>query len=131
MSSAEVGTRAAALGGKWSCTASKVDRRFSECRGSINQEGGAEFKLTGSVVGGTTAVLLISGPVDDADLNRWVDDLSTKYGRVTARLANTQAMWEWVRARRMIRVTTRIERSTRVASVSLVDGITLDGLGGG
>jgi hypothetical protein len=40
-------------------------------------------------------------------------------------------MWQWVRERRMIRVTTRIERSNRVVSVSLVDGVTLDSLGGG
>jgi hypothetical protein len=131
MSSADVQARVSALGGKWSCTTSRVDSRFSECRGSINAEGGGQLQVTGSVVGGTAAVLLISGQVNDTELNRWVEDLSANYGRVTARLANTQAMWQWVRERRMIRVTTRIERSNRVASVSLVDGVTLDGLGGG
>ena len=131
MSSADVQARISALGGKWSCRASKVDSRFSECRGTLNAEGGGQLQVTGSVVGGTTAVLLISGEVDDPALSRWVDDLSAKYGKVTARLANTQAMWQWVRQRRMIRITTRIERSTRVASVSLVDGVTLDSLGGG
>ena len=131
MSSAEVQARVSELGGKWSCKTSKVDSRFAECRGSVQAEGGGEFQLTGSIVGSTTAVLLINGEVDDSTLNRWVDDLSRKYGKVAARLANTQAMWQWVRQRRMIRVTTRIERTTRVASVSLVDGITLDSLGGG
>lgn len=131
MSSADVQARVAALGGTWSCTSSEVDSRFSECRGRINADEGGEFQVIGSVVGGTAAVLLISGQVDDAELNRWVDDLSARYGKVTARLANTQAMWQWVRERRMIRVTTRIERSSRVASVSLVDGVTLDSLGGG
>jgi len=131
MSSADVQARVSALGGKWSCAASKVDSRFSECRGTINADGGRQFQITGSVVRGTVAILLISGQVDDTELNRWVDDLSTRYGKVTARLANTQAMWQWVRERRMIRVTTRIERTNRVASVSLVDGVTLDSLGGG
>jgi len=131
MSSADVQARISALGGKWSCSSSKVDSRFSECRGSLNAEDGGQFQVTGSVVGGTAAVLLISGEVNDSALGRWVDDLSAKYGKVTARLANTQAMWQWVRQRRMIRITTRIERSTRVASVSLVDGVTLDSLGGG
>ena len=107
-----------------------VDKRFSECAATFRPSTG-EYTLTGSLVGGTTAVLLIVGEVDDVELGRWVDDLSTKYGRVTARLANTQAMWQWVRDRRMIRVTTRIERGSRVVSVSLVDGITLDSLGGG
>ncbi|HKP30638.1 MAG TPA: hypothetical protein VJU15_14600 [Gemmatimonadales bacterium] len=131
MSSADVQARVSALGGKWSCSLSKVDSRFSECRATINADAGGQFQLIGSVVGGTTAILLISGEVEDSALTRWVDDLSAKYGKVTARLANTQAMWQWVRARRMIRITTRIERSNRVASVSLVDGITLDSLGGG
>jgi hypothetical protein len=131
MSSADVQARVSGLGGTWSCTASKVDARFSECRGTIKADGGGQFQVTGSVVSGTTAILLISGQVDDPGLNRWVDELSAKYGKVTARLANTQAMWQWVRERRMIRITTRIERSNRVASVSLVDGVTLDSLGGG
>ena len=131
MSAADAEARISALGGKWTCKKSRVDSRFSECRGTINPNGQGEFNLTGSVVGGTTAVLLISGDVDDPELNGWVEDLSGKYGRVTARLANTQAMWQWVRERRMIRITTRIEQSNRVVSVSLVDGVTLDGLGGG
>ena len=131
MSAADVQARVSALGGRWSCSSSKVDTRFSECRGSINADGGGQFQLIGSVVGGTAAVLLITGQVDDTRLNGWVDDLSAKYGKVTAKLANTQAMWQWVRERRMIRITTRIERSNRVASVSLVDGVTLDSLGGG
>ena len=131
MSAADVEARISALGGRWSCKASRVDARFSECRGNVNPNGEGEYALTSSVVGGTTAVLLISGDVDDAQLDGWVDNLSKRYGRVTARLANTQAMWQWVRERRMIRITTRIERGTRVVSVSLVDGIVLDGLGGG
>jgi hypothetical protein len=130
MPAADLEARVSALGGKWSCSTSRVDKRFAECRGHVTNAG-AEYTLTGSLVAGTTAVLLIGGEVDDAELGGWVDDLSTKYGRVTARLANTQAMWQWVRDRRMIRVTTRIERGTRVVSVSLVDGITLDSLGGG
>ena len=131
MSAADLEARVEALGGEWSCKASRVDSRFSECRGHVNPNGTGEYKLTGSLVGGTTAVLLIVGDVDDVELSRWVDDLSAQYGRVSARLANTQAMWQWVRDRRMIRVTTRLERGTRVVSVSLVDGITLDSLGGG
>jgi hypothetical protein len=131
MSAADVEARVVALGGKWSCNTSRVDSRFSECRGHVNPNGAGEYKLTGSLVGGTAAVLLIVGDVDDVQLGQWVDDLSKRYGQVAARLANTQAMWQWVRDRRMIRVTTRIESGTRVVSVSLVDGIILDSLGGG
>lgn len=131
MARADIVSRVAALGGTWSCSTSKVDARFSECRGRINPDGEGDYQLTGSMVSGTTAVLLIVGDVDDPRLDRWVQDLSSRYGQVSARLANTQAMWQWVRERRMIRVTTRIERGSRVVSVSLVDGVILDNLGGG
>jgi hypothetical protein len=131
MSGADIEARITALGGRWSCKTSRVDSRFAECRGSINPAGEGEYTVTGSLVAGSTAVLLIVGDVDDPQLGRWVDDLSSRYGQVSARLANTQAMWQWVRERRMIRVTTRIEGGVRVVSVSLVDGIILDGLGGG
>jgi len=131
MSGADIEARITALGGRWSCKTSRVDSRFSECRGSINPAGEGEYTVTGSLVSGSGAILLIVGDVDDPQLGRWVDELSGKYGQVSARLANIQAMWEWVRERRMIRVTTRIERGVRVVSVSLVDGIILDGLGGG
>ena len=40
MSSADVQARISALGGKWSCSTSKVDLRFSECRGTLNAEDG-------------------------------------------------------------------------------------------
>ena len=71
---------------------------------------------------------LIEGNVDDVLLTRWVDNLASSYGRVPARLANSQAMWQWTRARKMIRVTTRIDQGQRLVSVSLVDGPILDAL---
>jgi hypothetical protein len=80
------------------------------------------------MVNGTAAVLLIEGNVDDVLLTRWVDNLASSYGRVPARLANSQAMWQWTRARKMIRVTTRIDQGQRLVSVSLVDGPILDAL---
>lgn len=114
--------------GEWSCAAARVDRRFSECRGVIRPQGLGELNIIGSIIDGKAAVLLIEGSVDDVMLTRWVDNLSSTYGRVTARLANTQAMWQWTRARKMIRVTTRIEQADRLVSVSLVDGPILDAL---
>jgi hypothetical protein len=85
--------------------------------------------VTGSLVNGAVAVMLVSGTVDDTTLSRWVDDLAGRFGQVEPRRANGQLVWQWVRERRMIRVTTRIERGSRYVSVSLVDGILLDGLG--
>ena len=115
-------------GGEWRCAPSRVDRRFSECRGVISPQGLGELNIIGSMVNGKAAVLLIEGPVDDVLLTRWVDNLTSSFGTVSARLANRQAMWQWTRQRRMIRVTTRIDQGIRVVSVSLVDGPILDAL---
>jgi hypothetical protein len=115
-------------GGEWRCAPSKVDRRFSECRGVIRPSGLGELNIIGSMVNGTAAVLLIEGSVDDVLLTRWVDNLTSEFGEVPAVLANRQAMWQWTRQRRMIRVTTRIDQGVRLVSVSLVDGPILDAL---
>jgi hypothetical protein len=115
-------------GGEMRCAPSRVDRRFSECRGVIRPRGLGELNIIGSMINGTAAVLLIEGNVDDVLLTRWVDNLASSYGRVPARLANSQAMWQWTRARKMIRVTTRIDQGQRLVSVSLVDGPILDAL---
>jgi hypothetical protein len=80
------------------------------------------------MVNGSAAVLLIEGTVDDILLTRWVDNLTSSFGKVPAVLANRQAMWQWTRQRRMIRVTTKIDQGVRLVSVSLVDGPILDAL---
>jgi hypothetical protein len=105
-----------------------VDPRFTECRGAAHPEGEPALTVTGSLVDGSAAVLLVAAPVDEARLRRWVADLSTRYGDVTPRAANGQRMWQWVRQQRMIRLTTRLEGANRMVSVSLVDGPLLDGL---
>jgi hypothetical protein len=89
------------------------------------------IEVTGSLVGGSVAVLLLAASVDDARLQRWVGDLSARYGRVTPQTPNGQSSWQWVRRQRMIRVTARAQPSGLVVSVSLVDGPLLDGLDGG
>jgi len=94
-------------------------------------KGEPTLTVTGSLVEGSAAVLLLAAPMDEARLRRWVADLSTRYGEVTPRAANGQLTWQWVRQRRMIRLTTRIEGEGRMVSVSLVDGPLLDGLNGG
>lgn len=89
------------------------------------------IEVTGALVNGSVAVLLLAASVDDPRLERWVGDLSTRYGQVTPRTPHGQTTWQWVRRQRMIRVTTRVETSGRVVSVSLVDGPLLDSLDGG
>jgi len=94
-------------------------------------EGEPALTVTGSLVDGSAAVLLVAAPVDEARLRRWVADLSTRYGEVAPQASHGQLTWQWVRQRRMIRLTTRTEGETRMVSVSLVDGPLLDGLNRG
>jgi hypothetical protein len=80
-------------------------------------------------VDGRAAVLLVHGPVGEEGLARWRDELDNRYGSVPAKHERGQDSWQWVRRNTMLRLTTRREGSARVASVSLVDGSLLDGLG--
>jgi len=115
--------------GRWSCRQSAVDPRFTECLGSIAPVGEPPLDLTASLVHDSVAVLLLSGTVADADLRRWRAHLDARIGPATERHAQGQTVWQWVRAGRMIRITSRAEGGTQRASISLVDGRLLDGLG--
>jgi hypothetical protein len=84
--------------------------------------------LTGSLISGAAAILLLSAPAPDAEVSQWIADLSARYGQVDPHRAQGQETWQWVRRRQMIRLTTRLEQGRRVVSVSLVDGPLLDGL---
>ena len=128
MPRAEVETAVSLLDGRWRCTESRVDDRFTECRGSIRTPAGTPMSVTGSLISGTAAILLLSAPAPDAEISQWLADLSARYGQVSPRLAQGQETWQWVRRRQMIRLTTRMEQGRRFVSVSLVDGPLLDGL---
>jgi hypothetical protein len=115
--------------GEWSCRGSSVDPRFTECLGRIAPPGEPTLILTASLVHDTVAVLLLSGPVADSDLQRWRTALDDRIGPATVRRSQGQTVWQWVRTRRMVRITMQAGAGTRMASVSLVDGPLLDGLG--
>jgi hypothetical protein len=80
------------------------------------------------MVRGAMAVMLLSAPITDADLQRWLDRLASRYGPAAARAAHGQQTRQWIRRNTMLRVTSRREAGRMVASVSLVDGALLDGL---
>ena len=61
-------------------------------------------------------------------LDRWRSELEN-YGRVGAKVQGSQWMMQWVRSGRMARLTWKVQRSERTASVSLIDGHVLDGWG--
>ncbi|HEX9167083.1 MAG TPA: hypothetical protein VF862_14315, partial [Gemmatimonadales bacterium] len=115
--------------GRWNCRQSAVDPRFTECLGSIAPAGEPALDLIASLVRDSVAVLLLSGTVTDVDLRRWRARLDARIGPATERHSQGQVVWQWVRSGRMIRITSRAEGGTQRASVSLVDGWLLDGLG--
>lgn len=84
--------------------------------------------MTGSLISGAAAILLLTAPAPDAEVSQWIAELSARYGQVEPHRAQGQETWQWVRRRQMIRLTTRLEQGRRVVSVSLVDGPLLDGL---
>jgi len=105
-----------------------VDDRFTECHGSVRGPSGDSLSVTGSLISGAAAIILLSAPISDAEASQWVAELMGRYGQVEPRRTQGQESWQWVRRRQMIRLTTRLEDGRRLVSVSLIDGPLLDGL---
>jgi hypothetical protein len=117
-------------GGRMRCRQSRVDQRVNECRAVLNdQESGGSVELWVSAMDSLAGVITLSGVVAPGQLERWQETLEGSYGRVGTRVQGTQRMLQWVRRGRMIRLTWRLQRGGKVASVSLVDGHVLDGWG--
>lgn len=117
-------------GARLRCRQSRVDRRVSECRAVLaDQEAGGSVELWVSAIDSLAGVITLSGLVAPGQLERWRGTLERSYGRVGTRIQGAQWMLQWVQRGRMIRLTWRLERGGKVASVSLVDGHVLDGWG--
>jgi hypothetical protein len=110
------------------CRTSRVDNRVMECR-ALLRERGSVVDVWVSSVDSAAAVITLSGMMNQNQLEQWRDTLQARYGKVEARVQGSQRMLQWVRSGRMLRLTWRLERSGKVASVSLVDGRVLDGWG--
>jgi hypothetical protein len=82
-----------------------------------------------SAIYSVAGVMTLSGTLDREQLEHWRRTLQEQYGRVGTRIQGRQSMLQWVRRGRMIRLTWRLERGAKVASVSLVDGHVLDSWG--
>jgi hypothetical protein len=112
------------------CDRARADRRVQECRATIiDPDQGAPIELWVSAIDSVAGVITLSGPVESGQLDRWRDGLETRYGRAGAKVQGPQWSMQWVRRGRMIRLTWRVERRDKVASVSLIDGRVLDGWG--
>lgn len=124
--------RVAKLGGRLTCRASSVDRRFTECTASlVRAPDGRRWELLASVVDSTSAVILLQTTVSAKDLETMRDDLAAALGRPNYRKQGSQQSYEWVRSGRMMRLTSRVERGLLQLSVSLVEGSVLDALNSG
>jgi hypothetical protein len=114
-------------GGRFRCDRAKRDRRVSECRGTVRDSAiGGAVQVWVSAIDSVAGVITLSAGVDDATLDRWRKLIESRYGRVSAKAQGSQRMMQWVRRRRMLRLTWRTDRGERTASVSLVDGRVLD-----
>jgi hypothetical protein len=126
----ELGAVVRAGGGRLRCERARRDRRVSECRATVHDSAiGGAVKVWASTVDSVASVITLAATVDAAALDRWRHELETRYGRVGVRAQGSQWMMQWVRRGRMLRLTWRIERGERTASVSLVDGRVLDAWG--
>lgn len=113
--------------GSLRCDRAKRDPRVSECRGTVKDStlGGATTVWV-SAIDSVAGIITLSSGVDQPRLDRWRRAIESRYGTVSTRVQGSQRMMQWVRQRRMLRLTWRTDRGQRTASVSLVDGRVLD-----
>jgi hypothetical protein len=117
-------------GGQLRCLRAKADHRVTECRATVSDgELGQRVSLWVSAVDSVAGVITLSSSVGADQLDRWRQAIEQRYGRVDATAQGSQWMMQWVRRGRMLRLTWRIERGAKMASVSLVDGRVLDDWG--
>jgi hypothetical protein len=117
-------------GSRLTCERARADRRVSECRSVLRAPKlGAKVRLWISAVDSVASVITLSANVETAQLDSWRRDIEHRYGRVGAQAQGSQWMMQWVRRGRMLRLTWRMDRGQKIASVSLVDGRVLDDWG--
>jgi hypothetical protein len=114
-------------GASLGCTISSTDSAVRECRSAWFDPGiGRRVELWLSAIDSLTGIITLKTEGDSADLRVWRSDLEARYGKVPTQLQGSQRMMQWVRRRRMIRLTWRPEGTITTMSVSLVDGRVLD-----
>ena len=117
-------------GARLRCERAKVDRRINECRATLTDpDFGGPVELWLSAIDSVASVVTLSGEVAPDQLDQWRSSLEARYGRVGAKVQGPQWMMQWIRQDRMIRLTWRIDHTTKVASDALVDGAVLDAWG--
>lgn len=95
----------------------------------VDPVSGRPLALWLSAIDSVSGVLMLSSPVTGVELDSLKQGLERSYGAVNARAQGGLWMQQWVRQGRMLRLTWRIEKGEKIASVSLIDGRVLDGWG--
>lgn len=128
---AEIAARLQRLdGSRLRCDHAKADSHVAECRATVGDPDlGGPVNLWMSAIDSVSGVMTLSADVSPDQLDTWRGRLEKSYGRVGAQVQGTQWMMQWVRRGRMIRLTWRMEKGNRTASVSLIDGHVLDAWG--
>jgi hypothetical protein len=122
-------SRVAELGGRLECKGSAVDRRFAECSAVLKRApDGRHWNLLASMVDGNAAILLLTAPFDAPRLTAFREELTQALGRPNLNSRGGQDSFEWVRAGRMLRLTSRHQGGRLEVAVSLVEGRLLDQL---
>jgi len=117
-------------GSRLRCDRAKADPHVTECRAVLKDpELGGSVNLWVSALDSIAAVMTLSSGVSADQLDSWRQSIEARYGRVDAHVQGSQWMMQWVRQGRMLRLTWRVDRGEKVASVSLVDGPVLDAWG--
>lgn len=116
-----------ALGGTVRCQPTS-EPRMQSCSGRIPDPDSEALRLTASLVDGHVGVAMVAAPLAAERIGDWHDQLTRRYGDAPPRRSPGQESFQWIRDRRMIRLTVRRETGGLVASVSLVDGRLLDSL---
>jgi hypothetical protein len=114
-----------------SCQVSARDPSVTECRASLpDADAGRTVDLWFSAIRDTAAILTLSARTAPSRLDRWLEYLSARFGPPTTRIRGPITMAQWIRDRRMLRLTSRARGRDFEASVSLVDGRVLDAWAG-
>lgn len=117
-------------GTRLTCKRARLDRRIRECRSTLTDPVfGSPVELWLSAVDSVASVVTLAGNVAPDQLDEWRSGLESRYGRVGANVQGSQWSMQWIRQDRMIRLTWRIEHTSKVASVAIVDGAVLDAWG--
>lgn len=110
------------------CDRSRLDARVNECRATLSLDDvSGPVELWMSAIDSVSGVLTLAGNLSPDEFDALRSGLERRYGRVNAQVQGQQWMMQWVRSRRMLRLTWKVQQGAKATSVSMVDGRVLDG----